>query len=236
MRHTFYLLRKNLETIEEEAREQTPEPDRDAFIDQLEVSQELKQWMKRTGIVELRGEDFRRAPTDDEIMAVPEFRAAYVAANLRMVGLGFPRGKAKLSDRTKNPEKWEREQKKYWDEVRSYLELHPESREGLDEHLLEVNPGPEWIKRLRAHERALQQTMLRLIHGRYLAAQAETNFDGTASMDNVSPGRYWLTNLWNEALAGDVRLRWELPVVLRPGQTLRLALNNANAIAPSPLP
>jgi hypothetical protein len=45
--------------------------------------------------------------------------------------------------------------------------------------------------------------------------------------------RYYLTNLWNAARAGDVKLRWELPIELPREQSYRLTLNNANAL---PLP
>jgi hypothetical protein len=69
----------------------------------------------------------------------------------------------------------------------------------------------------------------RLIHSRFLVGRTETSLQGFARFSAVPPGRYWLTNLWKEARAGDVRLRWELPVELRPGQTLTLELNNANA-------
>ncbi len=229
MQHPFYLLRQSLAEIERLARGQIPAPDRDAFINDLSLSDELKEWMKRTSVVDLRGDDFREALTTDDVMAVEELRAAYVAANMSMIGLGFPRLKVKLSDRTKNPERWERRQTKYWEKVRSYLELHPESLQHLDEQLLDLNPGQEWAKIERQYERARRREIERLIHNRFLVARTETNLQGFARFSAVPPGRYWLTNLWREAHAGDVRLRWELPVELRPGQTLTLELNNANA-------
>lgn len=229
MQHPFYLLRQSLAEIERLARGQTSAPDRDAFINDLSLSDELKEWMKRTSVVDFRGDDFRKALTTDDVMAVEELRAAYVAANLSMIGLGFPRPKVKLSDRTKNPERWERRQTKYWEKVRSYLELHPESLQHLDEQLLDLNPGQEWAKLEWQHERAVRRETERLIHSRFLVGRTETNLQGFARFSAVPPGQYWLTNLWKEAHAGDVRLRWELPVELRPGQTLTLELNNANA-------
>lgn len=229
MQHPFYLLRQSLAEIERLARGQTSAPDRDAFINDLSLSDELKEWMKRTGVVDLRGDHFRQALTTDDIMAVEELRAAYLAANMSMIGLGFPRPKVKLSDRTKNPERWERRQTKYWEKVRSYLELHPESLQHLDEQLLDLNPGQEWAKLKWQHERAVRRETERLIYSHFLVSRTETSLQGFARFNAVPPGRYWLTNLWKEARAGDVRLRWELPVELRPGQTLTLELNNANA-------
>lgn len=227
--HIFYLLSESLATIEQEGLGSVPEPSLEAFTEELDLSDELKDWVKRTQITELQGEPFLSTLTNDDIMNVPEFQTAYISANLTMVGLGFPRPKVKLSDRTKDPEKWDKAYAKYLEEVRSYLELHPESRQGLDQELVELNPGAAWRRSRQQHGTRLRQEILRLIHSRYLAAQAETNLDGVARF-SVPPGRYWLTNLWGEARAGDVRLRWELPIELPQEENYRLTLNNANAL------
>ncbi len=229
MRHSFFLLRENLQTIEELARQQIMPPDLATFIDTLPVSSELKEWMKGHETVKLRGDDFIASLTVDDVMDVPEFRSAYVQANLVMVGLGFPKRKAKLTDREKNPEKWEKAEKEYWEKVRSYLILHPESKARIDQHLLDINAATEWNARVRRYEREVHQRTLRLVHSRFLVARAETDYNGAARFDGIPPGRYWLTNLWQEARAGDVRLQWALPVELRPGQHHYLELNNSNA-------
>lgn len=232
MQHPFYLLRENLTTIEAQAREQVPAPDLGAFVDALKVSPELKAWMKKNKSVTLGGDDFVAGLSVDDVMDVPEFRTAYVARNQAMVGLGFPKHHAKLTDRERNPAKWEAADKRYWEEVRSYLTLHPESKQGMDEHLLEITAATEWKNRQQRYEQEVQQRMLQLVHARYLVARAETDLEGVARFSAVAPGRYWLTNLWNEARAGDVRLRWELPVELGAGETRRLELSNANARLP----
>ena len=54
----FYLLSKSFEEISKEAEATYPKPDMDAFIDKLEVSNELKAWMKKNHMVQLSGEDF----------------------------------------------------------------------------------------------------------------------------------------------------------------------------------
>lgn len=233
MRQPFYLLRKSLAEIEELARQQTPPPDFDVFVEDLNVSPELKEWMKRNETVTLQGDDFLASLSVDDVMDIPEFRHAYVTRNLIMVGLGFPKRKAKLTDRERNPQKWEASEKRYWEEVRSYLILHPESKDGMDEHLLDITAAADWRAQRNRREQLVRQKVMQLIHSRYLVAKTETNLDGFARFADLPPGRYWLTNLWNQVRAGDVRLRWELPVVIRPGQTLYLELNNANARFPS---
>jgi len=230
--HGFYLLGEKLATIEEQARQETPAPDLAAFVDALKVSPELKEWMKKNKTVTLQGDDFISSLKVDDVMDTPEFRAAYAARNQSMVGLGFPKPKAKLSDREKDPAKWEASEKRYWSEVRSYLILHPESKDGMDEHLLEINAAAGWKNRQARYEQEVRQRALQLLHARYLVAQAETDLEGAARFPRVPAGRYWLTNLWSEARAGDVRLQWEVAVELRPGQSLYLELSNANARLP----
>lgn len=229
MRHPFYLLRASLQEIEKVARQQIASPDLEAFVDELPVSSELKEWMKRNETVTLRGDNFLAALTVEDVMDVPEFRTAYVTRNLIMVGLGFPKRKAKLTDREKNPEKWEKSEKRYWEEVRSYLILHPESKADMDEHLLDITAAVDWNARQQRYEQKIHQRLLRLIDSHYLVARTETDYEGFARLSGLPAGRYWLTNLWNEVRAGDARLNWELPVELHPGQSLYLELNNANA-------
>lgn len=232
MRHPFYLLRASVEEIEEAARAQSTPPELNAFIDELKVSPELREWMKRSQIVALTGDEFLSHVTADDILEVPEFRHAYVTRNLIMVGLGFPKRKAKLTDQEKNPAKWEESEKRYWEEVRAYAILHPETKQGMDEQLIEITSGKDWNLRLERHEQEFRQRFLQLVHREYLVAQAETDYEGRARFTGVPAGRYWLTNLFQTVRAGDVHLRWELPVELRAGQAHYLELSNANARLP----
>ena len=232
MQHGFYLVREKLETIEAQARAATPPPDLAAFVDTLKVSPELKEWMKKNKSVTVQDDDFISSLNPDDVMDVPEFRAAYAARNQAMVGLGFPKRKAKLTDREKNPARWEASEKNYWAQVRSYLILHPESKDGMDEHLLDITAATDWKNRQARYEQEVRQRALQLLHTQYLVAQAETDFEGVARFSGVPAGRYWLTNLWSEARAGDVRLQWEVPVELGAGQSLYLELSNANARLP----
>ncbi len=229
MRHSFYLLRASLEEIEKQASAEITPPDFNAFVDKLNVSDELKAWMKREKRADLHGAEFIKAVTVDDLMNVPELKTAYVTRNLTMVGLGFPRH-PKATDKEKNPQKYEEAVKKYWESVRTYAVGQPESKEQMDDHLVEINPGAAWQAQFEAHQRAVRQKMEQLIYSRYLAGRAETDYEGMARFSGLAPGRYWLTSLWTEVRAGDVHLRWELPVELASGQSLYLELNNANAL------
>ena len=51
----FYLLSKSFESISQEASVGSPEPDMAAFIDTLEVSPEMKAWMKKNHSTSLAG-------------------------------------------------------------------------------------------------------------------------------------------------------------------------------------
>ncbi|MCI0627449.1 MAG: hypothetical protein L0387_38350 [Acidobacteria bacterium] len=232
MRQPFYLMRTPLAEIEKIAREEVAPPDFDTFVDgldKLKVSDELKEWMKRTGSATTQGDRFISSLTTDDVMDVPEFRNAYVTRNLIMVGLGFPKRKAKATDRENNPAKWEESEKQFWSAVRNYLTLHPDSKQHMDEHLLDLTADIEWRSEQARHEERVRQHAQQLLYTRYLVAQTETNYDGFARLSNLPAGRFWLSTLWQEARAGDVRLRWELPVELQPAETVSLRLNNANA-------
>ena len=232
MRQSFYLLRASLSEIEKEASAEVTPPDFNAFVDKQNVSDELKAWMKREKRADLHGAEFIKAVTVDDLMNVPELKSAYVTRNLTMVGLGFPRH-PKATDKEKNQQKYDEAVKRYWEAVKTYAVAQPESKVQMDDHLVEINPGAAWQAQLEAHQRGIRQRMEQLIYSRYLAGRAETDYEGMAYLRGLAPGRYWLTNLWTEVRAGDVHLRWELPVELRPGQSLYLELNNANAVLPA---
>jgi hypothetical protein len=63
-------------------------------------------------------------------------------------------------------------------------------------------------------------------------AQTDTNLDGHGRFASVAPGRYWIGMLGVQAISGDVRLRWDLPVTVRPGESTRVELSNLNAAKP----
>ena len=70
-----------------------PKPDMDGFIDKLEVSPELKAWMKKNHWVQLSGEDFIHKLKPQDVMDVPEFYDAYINRNSGDETVNFPKPK-----------------------------------------------------------------------------------------------------------------------------------------------
>jgi hypothetical protein len=229
----FYLLSKSYADIEKEAEAASPVADQDKFIDALDVSKELKAWMKTNHRVNLSGEDFTKMLKADDIMNVPEFFAAYTE---RMIGdhtAGFPTPKYKLEDRTKNPAKYDLQVTEYHDAIRAFIIADPDSKDGLDLSLEEVNPGHKWDMVKAKNLTELTRETADLARGKYLVARAETDMQGQGALRGIPPGNYWLGTLNIEAVAGDARERWDVPVTVRAGQPSYLTLTNINAVKPA---
>src|SRR5580704_2629741 len=77
----FFLLSKSFEEINREVDASLPRPDMDAFIDKLEVSKELKAWMKKNHWLQLSGGDFVEKVKPADVIEVPEFFTAYLHRN-----------------------------------------------------------------------------------------------------------------------------------------------------------
>jgi hypothetical protein len=58
----------------------------------------------------------------------------------------------------------------------------------------------------------------------------DTDLEGRASLSGLAPGEYWISTLNLDAAAGDMRVRWDVPVKIERGKTLRLELSNLNSI------
>jgi len=226
----FYLLSKSYADIQKEAVAALPAPNQDKFIDALDVSKQLKAWMKANHRVNLSGEDFTKMLKADDIMNVPEFFKAYTE---RMVGdhtEGFPSPKYKLEDRSKNPAKYDLQVTEYHDAIRTFIIADPESKDSMDLSLEEVNPGHKWdmLKTKNLTEQA--RDTADLARGKYLVARAESDMQGQGSLRGIAPGNYWLGTLNIEAVVGDARARWDVPVTVRAGQPSYVTLTNFNAV------
>jgi hypothetical protein len=227
----FYLLRKSLDDIRSEAEDANPLPDMDHFIDGLEGSPELKAWMKKHHSVDLQGTDFTSHLTGDEIVGIPEFFSAYKTLNgTSSSGGGYPQPKYKESDKTKDPEKYKMELAQYVETMRHFVEKNPDSLSGLDVELADKNPGRKWAQLVADQKQRAERRALQLAESTYLAAQTEPGANSRGSFQALAPGTYWLTTLDTPAMAGDVRLRWDVPVTVRPGETTRVELSNVNAV------
>jgi hypothetical protein len=230
---TFSLLRKSLEDIRAEALQSAPAPDLHKFIDGLKVSPELKAWMEKHDTVQLAGTDFTKSLTPDDVMDIPEFYSAYMARNVGYQGVSFPTPKYKEKDRVSNPEKYEQAKEEYNAAIRKFIVTAPESVQGLDADLTDLNPYTKWQAFARDQNQALAVRISELVHERYLAAQTDTDLDGHGFFADIASGNYWIAILGADAISGDVRLRWDVPVSVRPGETAHVVLSNVNAVKPN---
>ena len=225
----FYLLSKSYADILKEAAVTSPSANMDAFIDSLEVSKEMKAWMKSNHWVNLAGEDFVKKLKTDDVMNVPEFFHAYVE---RMIGdstVEFPTPKYKPEDKTKDPEKYARLKKQYLDAVRAFLVQNPTSTDGIDLSLEEVNPGHKWDMLKARSQTDTTRATRELAKAKYLIARADTDLQGQGYIRGIRPGNYWLSTLDVDANVGDARERWDVAVTVRPGGPTYVSLSNVNA-------
>jgi hypothetical protein len=226
----FYLLRKSYADIEKEAAAALPGSDMNTFIDTLDCSPELKAWMKKNHWMNLSGEDFVKKLKPDDIMGVPEFFGAYTTRMSTDASVSFPMPKYKAEDKVKDPEKYARLKKAYYDAVRAFLVAHPKSTDSMDLELEEVNPGHKWDNFRSKDQADLDQHTSELAQGSYLQARVDTDIEGNGFMRGIPPGNYWLSSLNIPATAGETRVIWDVPVAVRAGPPTYLALSNINSV------
>jgi hypothetical protein len=228
---TIYLLRKSYDSILKEADAAEPLPKMDEYIAGLELSPQLKAWMVKHQIVELSGPAFPKAISPDDVLNIPEFKDAYMNRNAGDRTIALPVSKAREADKQKHPEKYQQAVEDYIAALKLFIKNNPDTLSTMYIALEEKDPGHRWRKMLsdrniRAHKHALD-----LAQVQYLAGQADTDLDGRARIDRLVPGDYWLSTLDNEAIAGDVHVRWDLRVHVSAGRSAA-DLSNVNGIEP----
>jgi len=226
----FYLLRKSFQDIRAEAMQSAPAPDLDKFVDGLEVSPELKAWMKKHHSVQLSGEEFTKNLTPEDIVGISEYFKAYMTHNAAYRGMGFPEPKFKEKDRKANPEKYEEQKDQYEASVRKFIAASPDSVKGMDLELVDLNPNAKWVALENKHAKMVEADAMQIAEERYVVARAETDLDGRGSFSGVAPGNYWIGMFGAEAISGDVRQHWDLRVTVRQGETASIELSNFNAV------
>jgi hypothetical protein len=229
----FYLLSKSFEEIGKEVEAAEPKPDLDAFISKLDLSPELKKWIKKNDCVSLAGEDFIRKLHPADIMNVPEFYAAYMDRNAGDQSVDFPKPKFKASDRVKNPAKFEKLSAEYNEAIRRYIEQHPQSIDGIELNLTQIDPSTKWNDLLGRRAPEIHRRTLDLAQSKYLVARTQSNLEGQGFLRGIPPGTYWLSTLDVAAIVGDARPRWDVRVTVRPGETKSVVLSNVNSVQPS---
>jgi hypothetical protein len=229
---SFYLLRKSLVDIRKEAEQAEPLADMDKFVDDLglDVSPELKDWMKKHHTVQLSGGDFTKLLKADDIVSVPEFLDAYTTQNGASLGGGVPIPNYKEKDREKNPEKYQRMKAQYKAGLRRYITENPDTVQGIDVQLRDKNPGPRWLLLESQKQQHVDHRTMELAQTVYFVAKTDSDLDGRGAFTGLAPGRYWITTLDAPALAGDAHLNWDFTVTVGAGETTRVELSNLNAL------
>ncbi|MDE3168982.1 MAG: hypothetical protein KGL75_02470, partial [Acidobacteriota bacterium] len=230
----LFLLSKSFEQIQKDAEASDPKPDMKSFIDKLDVSPELKAWMKKNDSVSLSGESFIRKLTPADVLDIPEFRRAYMERNAGEQSVNFPKAKYKASDQQKNPARFKKLSDEYHETLLHYIATYPQSLDGIDLSLMDTDPGSRWNIMLARRIPEIHRRALDWAQSKYLVARMQTDLQGQAALRDIPPGQYWISTLGVAAEIGDVHLKWDVPVTVAPGQTESFALSNFNAVQSSP--
>jgi len=226
---TFYVLTKSYREILREVEERDATPSRGRFIDELNVSPEFRDWLRKHDILDVTLPGFDKLVAPDDVLRVPEFFEAYQRANGGGVTAGLPAQKFREADRTENPARYEKQKQEYLSALRKFVAAHPETLAGMELELEAVNPSRKWAEQQNAHRRRVQQQAPAEAQTRYLAGKAETDLEGRARIAGLAPGSYWISSLGLSAAAGDARIAWDVPVRVAAGETFRIELTNLNA-------
>jgi hypothetical protein len=229
----FYLLRKSYADIEAEAKTVVPPVKMDDFIDKLDVSKELKVWMKKNKRVHLSGEDFIKLITPDDMIIVPEFYKDYVDRLQGDQTVTIPKPKYNDKDKDKDPTKYEELLAEYKKAIKQFLIANPTSSQGLDLGLEEVDPGHKWDVMVTKNKGALDREVTALAEGKYLAARTQSDLDGRGYFRGIPAGTYWLSTLDVDELAGEDHERWDAPLVVAASRETYISLSNINAVQAS---
>jgi hypothetical protein len=226
---TLYILTKSYTDIAKDVEEGDVIPPRDEFIDGLKISKELKAWLKAHDTLDLTSPDLDKLLTPDEIIHTPEFLLAYQHTNSGGVTNGIPKPKYKEAEKETHPEKYEKDKQAYYTALKKFIVANPATVSGVELELDEVNPEKKWALILSNQKKHVQKLAPEIAQTKYLAAKVETDLEGHAFLRELAPGNYWISTLNLDTNAGDVRVRWDVPVTIRAGQTFRVELTNLNA-------
>jgi hypothetical protein len=154
---------------------------------------------------------------------------AYQRTNSGGVTNGIPKPKYADADKTDHPDRYQKQHDEYFAALKKFIQTHPESISGMELELTGINPEARWARLQSQHKKRVLRLAPEMAQTKYLAAQTDTDLDGRASVSNLPAGRYWVTTLNLDAGAGDVRLRWDVPVTVQAGRSTRIELTNLNA-------
>jgi hypothetical protein len=227
---TFYILTKSYSEIVKEVEEKDPIPPREQFIDGLKVSPELRAWLKGHDTMDLTEPDIDKLLTPEDILGVPEFLLAYQRSNSGGVTQGLPKPKFTEADKTEHPEKYEKLKQDYMAALKKFLRARPETISGIELELDGVNPQHKWASLQNDRRKRVLRVAPDAAQLKFLAGKADTDLEGRAALSGLTPGEYWISSLNLDANAGDMRVRWDVPVKIERGKTARVELSNLNSI------
>jgi hypothetical protein len=227
---TFYILTKSYSEIVREIEEKDPIPPREQFIDALKVSPELRAWLKGHDTLDLAEPDLDKLLTPEDILNVPEFLLAYQRSNRGGVTQGLPKPKYTEADKTEHPEKYAKLKQDYMSALKKFIRSRPESISGVELELEGVNPQHKWAALQNDRRKRVLRLAPDVAQIKFLAAKADTDLEGRAALSGLVPGDYWISSLNLDANAGDMRVRWDVPVTVERGKTSRVELSNLNAL------
>jgi hypothetical protein len=227
---TFYVITKSYSDIVKEVEEKDPIPPRDQFIEGLKVSPELRAWLKAHDVLDLEQPDMDKLITPDDIINIPEFMAAYQRSNSGGVTQGMPQPKYTQIDQTEHPEKYEKLKQEYLVALKKFVRQHPTTISGIEIELAGVNPQHKWATLQNDRRKRVVRMAPEIAQVKFLAGKAETDLDGYALISGLPAGDYWISSLNVDANSGDMRARWDVPVKIERGKTIRVELSNLNSI------
>ncbi len=227
---TFYVLTRSYSEIVKEVEEKDPIPPRDEFIGSLKISPELRAWLKAHDTLDLTEPDLDKLLSPDDILNVPEFLLAYQRSNGGGVTEGLPKPKFTDADKTDHPEKYEKLKQDYLAALKKFIRGRPETVSGVELQLEGVNPQRKWAALQNERRKRVQRVAPDMAQLKFLVAKADTDLEGRAAFSGLAPGDYWISTLNLDADAGDMRVRWDVPVKIERGKTAHIELSNLNSI------
>jgi len=178
--------------------------------------------------LDLTSPDVDKLLSPEDIINVPEFLLAYQRSNRGGVTKGLPKPKYREADRTQDPAKYEKLRQDYRNALQKFIRSHPETVSGVELELEGVNPQRKWDALKSERSKRIERTAPDVAQLRFLAAKTDTDLEGRAAVSGLAPGEYWISTLNLRANAGDMRVRWDVPVTIEAGQTTRIELSNLN--------
>src|SRR5580658_7118047 len=203
---TLYILTKSYVEITKDVEEGDPVPPRDAFVEGLKVSPELKKWMKEHDTLDLTAPDLDKKLKPDDILHIPEFLLAYEHSNSGGVTNGFPKPRYKEADKEDHPERYEKDKQAYYTALKKFIQANPATVSGVELELDAVNPQRKWALLLNNQKKRVQKLAPEVAQTKYMAAKVDTDLDGHAVIRELAPGNYWVSSLNLNANAGDTRV------------------------------